>query len=85
MAINRDKVLASAIKLLQGGKYEKAIAEFQRLVDDDPKDVRTILKIGDTHVKMGHREEAIKNYERVANIYSEQGFYLKAVAVFKHG
>ncbi len=83
LAINRDKVLASAIKLLQGGKFEKAIAEFQKLVEDDPKDVRTILKIGDTHVKMGHREEAIKNYERVATIYSEQGFYLKAVAVFK--
>ncbi|MFZ9887284.1 MAG: tetratricopeptide repeat protein [Myxococcota bacterium] len=83
MAINRDKVLASAIKLLQGGKYDKAVAEFQRLVDDDPKDVRTILKIGDTYVKMGQPAEAIKRYERVATIYSEQGFYLKAVAVFK--
>jgi tetratricopeptide (TPR) repeat protein len=83
LAINRDKVLASAIKLLQGGKYEKAISEFQKLVEDDPKDVRTILKIGDTHVKMGHREQAIANYERVATIYSDQGFYLKAVAVFK--
>ena len=52
LAINRDKVTAQAIKLLQAGKHEKAIAEFKKLVDDDPKDVRTLLKIGDTFVKM---------------------------------
>ena len=83
MAINRDKVNAAAIKLLQAGKYDKAIAELRKLVEDDPSDVRTILKIGDTYVKMGSRGEAIQSYERVAQIYSEQGFYLKAVAVFK--
>ncbi len=74
MAINRDKVTAQAIKLLQAGKHEKAISEFKKLVDDDPKDVRTLLKIGDTYVKMGRTQEAIASYERVATIYSDQGF-----------
>ena|GEM_PF-546488 len=83
MALNRDKVTASAIKLLQAGKYDKAIAEFRRLVDDDPSDVRTLLKIGDTYVKMGRTREAIDAYEQVATLYSDQGFYLKAVAVYK--
>ncbi len=83
MAINRDKVNAAASKLLQQGKYDKAIAELNRLVDDDPKDVRTLLKLGDTYVKVGKKNSAIQSYQRVANIYSDQGFYLKAVAVFK--
>lgn len=83
LAINRDKVTAQAIKLLQAGKHEKAIGEFKKLVDDDPKDVRTLLKIGDTYVKMGRTSDAIQSYERVASIYSDQGFYLKAVAVYK--
>lgn len=83
MGINRDKVQAAASKLLQSGKYEKAIAELRKLVDDDPNDVRTFLKIGDTYVKMSKKTEAIRTYGQVAAIYSEQGFHLKAVAVYK--
>ncbi len=83
MAINRDKVEATAIKLLQQGKYDKAIVEFKKLVDDDKTDVRNLLKLGETYVKVGARKESIDAYEKAAAIYTEQGFYLKAVAVFK--
>jgi pilus assembly protein FimV len=83
LAINRDKVEAAAIKLLQQGKYEKALAELRRLVDDDPTDVRTLLKLGDTYVKVGNKRDSIEAYERAAAIYTEQGFFLKAVAVYK--
>jgi tetratricopeptide (TPR) repeat protein len=83
LAINRDKVEAAAIKLLQQGKYDKAIVELKKIVDDDPTDVRTLLKLGDTHVKLGNKKESISAYERAAGIYMEQGFHLKGVAVFK--
>ena len=83
MAINRDKVEAAAIKLLQQGKYDKAIAELKKLVEDDRTDVRTLLKLGEAYVKTGNTKESIDAYERAAGIYTEQGFYLKAVAVFK--
>jgi tetratricopeptide (TPR) repeat protein len=84
LAINRDKVYDGAMKLLTGGKFDKAIAEFQKLLVDDPKDVRTLLKIADTlHVKMGNRKEALVHYDKAATLYTEQGFFLKAVAVFK--
>lgn len=83
MAINRDKVEAAAIKLLQQGKYDKAIAELKKLVEDDPTDVRTLLKLGDTYVKVGNKKESIEAYEKAASIYTEQGFFLKAVAVYK--
>lgn len=84
MAINRDKVYDGAMKLLTGGKFDKAIAEFQKLLVDDPKDVRTLLKIAETlHVKMGNRKEALVHYDKAATLYTEQGFFLKAVAVFK--
>ena len=84
MAINRDKVYEGAMKLLAAGKFDKGIVELQKLTAEDPKDVRTLLKIAETlHVKMGKRKEALETYDKAASLYSEQGFFLKGVAVFK--
>ena len=83
MALNKNKIVAAAQKYQQKGQLDKAIKELQRLVDEDPKDVRTLLKIGDLHTKKGDREQATAAYKRVAEFYSSQGFFLKAVAVYK--
>ncbi len=83
MAVDRDKVLQAAQKLVEKKRYDKAIVEYQKLVADDPKDVRTLLKIGDLHLKMEQHVEAITTYERVGQFYSLQGFALKAIAVYK--
>ncbi len=83
MAVDRTKVLAAAQKHLSRGNYDRAIAEYQKLVDADPHDVRTWLKIGDLYTRKGAHREATQTYQRVAEHYATQGFFLKAVAVFK--
>lgn len=83
MAINKNKVIAAAQKYVQKGQLDRAIREYYRVVEDDPTDVRTWLKIGDLQARKEAFEEATETYLRVANYYSEQGFFLKAVAVFK--
>lgn len=83
MAVDRDKVLQAAQRLVERKRYDKAIAEYQKLVADDPKDVRTLLKIGDLFLKMEQHVDAITTYERVGQFYSQQGFHLKAIAVYK--
>lgn len=83
MSLDRTKVLEAAQKHLAKGNYDKAIAEFRKLVEADPSDVRTWLKIGDLYTRKGARREAIETYARVAATYGEQGFFLKAVAVYK--
>jgi tetratricopeptide (TPR) repeat protein len=83
VAVDRDKILQAAQKLVEKKRYDKAIAEYQKLVADDPKDVRTLLKIGDLYLKMEQHADAIGTYERVGQFYSTQGFHLKAIAVYK--
>ena len=83
MAINRNKVLDAARKYQSRGQYDKAIAQYKKLVDADKRDVRSLLKIGDLHVRKGDRGAAIETYENVAGHYSGQGFFLKAIAVYK--
>lgn len=81
--MNKTKIINAAQKAVQKGQYDKAISLYQKLVEDDPKDVRTLLKIGEIHTKKGDKTEAKKIYKRVGESYSEQGFFQKAVAVYK--
>ena len=83
MSIDRDKILQAAQKFVDKKKYDKAVIEYQKLVQSDPTDARTLLKIGDLQSKMGAYPEAIATYEGVGKVYSQQGFALKAIAVYK--
>jgi tetratricopeptide (TPR) repeat protein len=83
MAINKNKVMEAAQKFVEKGQLDKAIKEYLKIVEEDPKDVRVWLKLGDLHARKNAKQEATETYLRVALFYSEQGFYLKAVAVYK--
>lgn len=83
MAIDREKLLQSAAKFAEKKKYDKAIAEYRRIVESDPTDTRTMLKIGDLQSKMLDFQGAIQTYNQVAEQYAKDGFFLKAIAVYK--
>lgn len=82
MAINRNKVLAAARRHVRRGNWEKAIDQYQLLVDDDPADERSLLKIADLYAKLDRRDEALSAYLRVARHYAADEFFEKAVAVY---
>jgi tetratricopeptide (TPR) repeat protein len=81
--IDREKVLQSAQKYVEKKKYDRAIAEYQRVIQEDPNDARTLLKIGDLQARLQAFPEAIATYDRVGQYYASQGFALKAIAVYK--
>jgi tetratricopeptide (TPR) repeat protein len=83
VAIDREKILVSAQKYVEKKKYDRAVAEYQRIIQEDPNDARILLKIGDLQSKMETYGDAIATYERVGKFYSSQGFSLKAIAVYK--
>ena len=83
MAINKNKINDNALRFIQKGQIKKAIKEYDKILAEDPGDVRTLLKKGDLLVRIGDRAQAVDSYLQVADTYSKQGFHLKAVAVFK--
>jgi tetratricopeptide (TPR) repeat protein len=83
VAVDREKVLQTALKLVDKKRYDKAIDEYRKLIADDPGDVRTLLKIGDLHLKLEQYELAISTYEQVGEYYYREGFSVKAIAVYK--
>ncbi len=83
MAFNKEKVMEAARKFVDKGQVDKAIKEYLRVVKEDPQDVRVWLKVGDLYAKKGAKQEASETYLKVARYYQDQGFFLKAVAVYK--
>jgi tetratricopeptide (TPR) repeat protein len=81
--IDREKVLQSAQKYVEKKRYDGAIAEYQKIIQEDPNDARTLLKIGDLQARLQAYPEAIATYDRVGQYYATQGFSLKAIAVYK--
>jgi tetratricopeptide (TPR) repeat protein len=82
MAINREKVLASAQTNIEKRRFDKAIVELRSVVDADPSDVRTLHKVGELQLKLGRYADAVDAFETVGKLYAQGGFAAKAVAVY---
>ncbi len=83
MAVNRAKVQEQADKLVAAGKLDAAVDAYRKLVADNPRDLGTLNKIGDIYARLNKRPDAIATYTRIAEIYAEDGFFLKAIAIYK--
>src|SRR5213082_3925989 len=81
--MDKSKVIESASKLIAKGQFEKAVKDYQRVLELDPDDVRVLQKLAELYQKMNRKAEAADCFEKVARTYSQQGFYLKAVALYK--
>ena len=81
--MDKNKVIESAAKLIAKGAFDKAVKEYQRVLEADPDDVRVLQKLAELYQKMNRKSDAADCFEKVARTYSQQGFYLKAVALYK--
>ena len=83
MLTRKDKHLAAAQKYVERGQLERAREEFARVVEEDPTDTRTWLKLAEVHVRRGALADARDIYLRTAELYLAQGFIPKAVTVYR--
>jgi tetratricopeptide (TPR) repeat protein len=83
VAIDKNKIIEAATKFVQKGQYDRAIKEYHKLVAADPKDARIQQKLGELYQKKSENQLAADCFLKVAEIHASDGFFLKAVAVYK--
>jgi tetratricopeptide (TPR) repeat protein len=83
LALDREDTLKKAEKLLRQGRLDGAIAEYVRVVEDQPRDWNTANTLGDLYVRAGQSDKAVAQYARIADHFFQDGFYPKAAALFK--
>lgn len=80
---NREAALKAAEKALKLGKVDAAIAEYVKVVEAQPRDWNSANSLGDLYVRAKKIEKGLEQYTRIADHLAEEGFYSKALALFK--
>jgi tetratricopeptide (TPR) repeat protein len=80
---NKQKVLSSAEKYVQQGKLQNAIAEYDKVLKNDPKDLTVANTVGDLYSRIGESDKATECFKTVGVAYASQGFTVKAIAMYK--
>jgi tetratricopeptide (TPR) repeat protein len=81
--IDRAETLRNAEKLIRQGKLPDAIAEYVRLVDDQPGDWNLANSLGDLYSRAGQVDKAIAQFGQIADSLNDGGAGAKAAAVYK--
>ncbi len=80
---NKQKVLSAAEKFVQQGKLQNAIAEYDKVLKHDAKDLTVNNTIGDLYARLGDSAKAIECFKKVGDAYAAQGFTVKGIAMYK--
>ncbi len=79
---DKASILKNAQNFLAKGQVDKAIAEGEKLVKSFP-DSNTFNFLGDLYLKKGDKQKACETYHRTAKVFRDDGFSLKALAIYK--
>jgi pilus assembly protein FimV len=80
---NKQKVLGAAEKYVQQGKLQNAIAEYEKILKNDPKDLTVTNTVGDLYARLGENDKATEAFKTVGDAYAAQGFTVKGIAMYK--
>ncbi|MCK4888860.1 MAG: tetratricopeptide repeat protein, partial [Candidatus Aminicenantes bacterium] len=83
MAEKRISILKKANKYFKQQKYDPAIKEYKKVLNIKPDDLEVRRIIGDIELKSKNIKGAIEQFEWMADYYLKEGFFTKAIAMYK--
>lgn len=79
---DKAAIINAAQKYTAKGLIDKAISEWEKLLKER-NDGNIHNTIGDLYLKKGADQEAVKSFNKAAEIFRKDGFYPKAIAIYK--
>lgn len=80
--LDKYTITKTAQKFAAKGQIHKAIEEWEKLLKES-RDGNVYNIIGDLYLKKREKRDAVAAFTKAANIFREDGFYLKAIALYK--
>ncbi len=79
----KDKLIEEAQKFALRGQFDKAAKAYEQLLAAEPAAINQRQKLAELLIKCGRNDAARKEFETIGKHFSKNGFYLKAIAVYK--
>lgn len=83
MSSPKGKLIEDAQKYIQRGQLDKAVKAYVQVLSLEPSAINLRQKLAELLVKAGQPDGARTEYETIGKYYASNGFYLKAIAVYK--
>lgn len=83
MAEDKAVLIKTAYSYYQKGDWDRAIEEYHKLADLDPKDLNVHNMLADIYAKKGDLPEALQQYDLVAQGFDEKNQIDKVLQVYK--
>jgi tetratricopeptide (TPR) repeat protein len=83
LAFRRDKALQAAQRFASRGEYDKAIREYQSIVENEPGDIQSWLMLADSLHRMGELDQAVERWVHAAELHLHAGDVPAALTVFR--
>ncbi len=82
-SFNKEKSRAKAEGYLQQNKLPNAIAEYEKILQVEPRDLAILNTVGDIYSRLGQNEKAIERFRIVGESYATDGYTLKSIAMYR--
>jgi tetratricopeptide (TPR) repeat protein len=79
----KEKLIENAQKFVLRGQFDKAAKAYEQILTLEPAAVNLRQKLAELLIKSGLYDDARKELETIGKHFSKNGFYLKAIAVYK--
>jgi tetratricopeptide (TPR) repeat protein len=83
VASKKDKLIEEAQRLVVQGKLDKAIKAYEQVMEIDPSSQPQRQKLAELLLRTGRNDDARAQFETIGKNLSSNGFYLKAIAIYK--
>lgn len=79
----KDKLIEEAQKFALRGQFDKAAKAYEQILAFEPSAINQRQKLAELLIKCARNDDARKELETIGKHFSKNGFYLKAIAVYK--
>ncbi len=81
--VDRLKLRQEADAAEKAGRFDKVIDALKQIIQENPRDWNAVIHIGDLYAKLNNTKAANEQYVKAARYFTDDGFYLKAIAVWR--